>query len=140
MSGTNFLAVDAVSSNSEVSSGTNARQTDEAPVELPGAVRQTSAVDGNNLPNAQAEQEEAASREAVQQALDTISDNTSGLARDIEFSINEDLDQVIVTVLDSASEEVIRQIPGEQAIAIAERLASVADEQDAIGLLLDSLA
>ncbi|MCC6658518.1 MAG: flagellar protein FlaG [Rhodocyclaceae bacterium] len=50
--------------------------------------------------------------EAVQKAIEPV-------ARDLQFSIDKETGKTIISVVDAATKEVIRQIPGEEILAIA---------------------
>ena len=139
MSGANLTPVKTVAANSDISVAFRANSGTDTPQALPGSGRQDPAAEGIDLPNAPAEQL-ASSREAVAEALETIAESAEELGRKLEFSISESSGRVVVTVFDKNSEEVIRQIPGERAIAIAEHLASLSDDAPVLGLLLDSQA
>ena len=58
----------------------------------------------------------------VKQAVTDIADFVQNISRDLEFSVDEDSGRVIVTVLDSETKEVIRQIPPEEALKLAQNL------------------
>jgi flagellar protein FlaG len=66
----------------------------------------------------------------VNQAVRHISDYVQSLKRDLHFSVDEDSGRTVVTVVDPNSGEVIRQIPSDEVLAIARRLA------DASGVFL----
>jgi len=68
---------------------------------------------------------EPASDEKIQQAVDQIQDFTDQVARNLKFSIDEDTGKTVVKVLDSQTQEVIRQFPSEEAISIARTLDKV---------------
>ncbi len=53
------------------------------------------------------------------QAVSRLNDYVQNLRRDLRFSIDEGTGQTVITVTDSATQEVIRQIPSEEALAIA---------------------
>ncbi len=65
------------------------------------------------------------SDEKLQQAVDQIQDFTDKAARNLKFSIDVDTGKTIVKVLDSQTQEVIRQFPSEEAISIARTLDKV---------------
>lgn len=66
-----------------------------------------------------------ASDEQVQQAVDQIQNFTDKAAKNLKFSIDEDTGKTVVKVLDSKTQEVIRQFPSEEAISIARTLDKV---------------
>lgn len=71
----------------------------------------------------------------VKQAVSRLNDFVQNLRRDLQFRVDQDSDRVVVTVLDSESGEVIRQIPSEEVLAVAKSL-----EQAQHGLLLNEKA
>jgi flagellar protein FlaG len=71
----------------------------------------------------------------VKQAVSRLNDFVQNLRRDLQFRVDEGSDRVVVTVLDSESGEVIRQIPSEEVLAVARSL-----EQAQQGLLLNEKA
>jgi flagellar protein FlaG len=64
-------------------------------------------------------QPEQSSKEQVQQAVAEIQKAVEPMARNLQFSIDKETGKTVVTVVDSATNEVIRQIPGEEVLAIA---------------------
>lgn len=60
-------------------------------------------------------------------------------ARQLHFEINEDANRTVISVLDKDSGEVIRQIPSEEALALAIRLREASQgANQSVGVLLDS--
>ena len=76
------------------------------------------------ISNAQAGQSEKspASDAQVKQAVEKIQNSVDKLAQNLQFSIDEDTGKTVVKVLDSQTQEVIRQFPSEEAISIARAL------------------
>ncbi|ABI56056.1 flagellar protein FlaG [Alkalilimnicola ehrlichii MLHE-1] len=60
--------------------------------------------------------------EEVGEAVDRINEFVQLVQRDLEFSIDEDTGRTVVKVFDSQSEELVRQFPPEEILAIAEHL------------------
>lgn len=58
----------------------------------------------------------------VQQAVSRLNNYVQSLRRDLQFRVDEASNRVIVTVMDSESGEVIRQIPSEEVMAVAQSL------------------
>lgn len=65
------------------------------------------------------------SEEQVKQAVQKIQNNVDNLAHNLRFSIDEDTGKTIIKVMDVHTEEVIRQIPSEEAVEIARTLDKV---------------
>ncbi|MGE8360521.1 flagellar protein FlaG [Pseudomonas sp.] len=71
------------------------------------------------------EQGAATTRDQVEAAVATIQDFVQSVRRDINFSLEEGSGRVVVKVTDSGSGNVIRQIPSEEALQLAENLSEV---------------
>ncbi|MDH1261753.1 flagellar protein FlaG [Pseudomonas sp. GD03944] len=71
------------------------------------------------------EQGAATTRDQVEAAVATIQDFVQSVRRDINFSLEEGSGRVVVKVTDSGSGDVIRQIPSEEALQLAENLSEV---------------
>ncbi|NQD95465.1 flagellar protein FlaG [Pseudomonas sp. CrR25] len=73
----------------------------------------------------QVESGAAVTREEVEAAVATIQDFVQSVRRSINFSLEEGSGRVVVKVTDAGSGDVIRQIPSEEALQLAENLAEV---------------
>ncbi len=58
----------------------------------------------------------------VKQAVSRLNSYVQTLRRDLQFRVDEASNRVVVTVVDSESGEVIRQIPSEEMVAVAQSL------------------
>jgi flagellar protein FlaG len=67
----------------------------------------------------------SSSREDVEAAVATIQDFVQSVSRSLNFSLEEGSGRVVVKVTDSGSGDVIRQIPSEEALQLAENLSEV---------------
>ncbi len=74
-------------------------------------------------------------REAIKRAQDAL----PASSRDIAFSMNEKADTVVIKIIDRESKEVIRQIPSEEFLKIAEALEDRMEDIRA-GLLVEQKA
>lgn len=74
------------------------------------------------------------SGEQVKQAVQKIQETVDNLAHNLRFSIDKDTGRTIIKVMDAHTDEIIRQIPTEEAIEIARTLDKVQ------GLLLNDKA
>ena len=61
-------------------------------------------------------------KQAVENAIVSMQDATQAMQRNLDFSIDESTGRMVVKVTDSASGEVIRQMPTEEALRLAESL------------------
>ncbi|WP_425915736.1 flagellar protein FlaG [Pseudomonas sp. GWSMS-1] len=66
-----------------------------------------------------------ASREDVEAAVATIQDFVQSVRRSLNFSLEDGSGRVVVKVTDAGSGDVIRQIPSEEALQLAENLSEV---------------
>ena len=119
----------AATSTGEVASGS-------APRQLPA--------DGGNARPAEAQavrQQESAER--VREATRDVSDYIQTVSRSLQISVDDELGSPVVQVLDTETDEVIRQIPTEEVLEIARFLrgsVEAASERNAAaikGLLVD---
>jgi len=69
--------------------------------------------------------------DAVQKLNDFTNNNTQ---RNLSFSLDEDSQKMVVTVKDTHTREVIKQMPTEEALAVAKQIESM------LGLILDDKA
>ena len=113
----------------------SARADDVSPVEKNQAVgeRQELAAAEQDLPPG----ERADEAESLQKAVSDISAYVQNLQRDLQFRVDTDLGQTIVSVVDSETKEVIRQIPSEDVLERARFLEErAAADGGSDGLLL----
>ena len=66
-----------------------------------------------------------ATQEQVESAIKSVREYIEPFNSKLEFSINDDTDQVVIKVIDKDTKEVIRQIPSEEMLAIAKALDSI---------------
>ena len=77
-----------------------------------------------DLPPGSTGQDDSPAAKGVElgKAVSRLNDYVQNLSRDLQFSIDEETGVTVITVTDSATHEVIRQIPSEEALAIAHSL------------------
>jgi len=61
----------------------------------------------------------------VQEAVEQIQQFTQTMVHNLKFSIDDDTGKTVVKIVDSQTDELIRQIPSEEAINIARALGKV---------------
>ncbi len=86
---------------------------------------------GQNVPvtseNQEAERPEArkssaeVSREMLQETVKNLNGYAQNLKRNLQFSVDKDLNRTVIRVVDTDTKQVIRQIPSEEMLAIARR-------------------
>lgn len=62
--------------------------------------------------------------EDVRQAVSNLNDYAQMLHRDLQFSVDEDSGRTVIKVIDSETNNVIRQIPSEQVLELARHFSS----------------
>ena len=62
-----------------------------------------------------------AQREELNQAVSQLNDFVQNVQRDLQFEVDNEMGQTIVKVVDQSTQEVIRQIPDEVALRLAEK-------------------
>jgi flagellar protein FlaG len=88
------------------------------------AVRQDNPVSGNVVPEVANINGDAVNPAEISQAVNRLNDHVQNISRDLEFTIDEELNRTIITVYDSETEEVIRQIPPDEVLTLARYLES----------------
>ena len=83
--------------------------------------------DGKNLPPennkpGKTENETETSQENIEQAVQRMNDHVQLVKRQLEFKVDENSGRTVITVLDSDTQEVIRQIPNDEALHFAQKL------------------
>ncbi|WP_166252411.1 flagellar protein FlaG [Marinobacter salicampi] len=61
-------------------------------------------------------------REQLDDAVSKLNDFVQNVQRDLQFEVNNELGQTVVRVVDQETQKVIRQIPDEVALRLAENL------------------
>jgi flagellar protein FlaG len=78
---------------------------------------------GNILPVELTEKAEAKSVE-VKEAVSRLNDFAQKTQRDLNFQVDEDSGKTVIKVYDRQSEQLVRQIPNEEALEMAKRLSA----------------
>lgn len=79
------------------------------------------------------------SMKQVAQAVEEINKAMQSMSQSLEFSVDSDTDQTIVTVRDLNTDKIVRQMPSKEAIALAKELGKAVDKTQQ-GLLLNQKA
>ena len=85
------------------------------------AYRQSLPDQGPSVPSSAASTPQARQAELTQ-AVQAINSYVQNLRRDLQFTVDEATDRTVITVIDSETQEVIRQIPSEEVLALARSL------------------
>ena len=70
------------------------------------------------------------SRDELENVVSQLQDYVQSVQRDMQFHIDDATGRVIVQVIDSNSQEVVRQIPSEEMLAIARHLADAIENNN----------
>ncbi|MCC7136249.1 MAG: flagellar protein FlaG [Nitrosomonas sp.] len=89
------------------------------------ANRETADVPAASQKAAPVAQAGKSSPEQVEDAVKQIEQFTQSVAQNLKFSIDEDTGKTVVKIMDSQTNELIRQIPSEEAINIARTLGKI---------------
>ena len=79
----------------------------------------------------------AAPAKAPETAAQEINDYLKQSGSDLSFAVDKVSGLSYFQVIDSATKEVIRQVPSEEVLAMARKLRSMAKQTDASGILMD---
>ena len=99
------------------------------------AQRQTVAVEVTAVETQEVEVE--LSQEALEKVVSQLNAYIQNTQRDVDFSVDDSTGRVVVRVIDSASEEVIRQIPSEEMLAISRHLIESLETDQPKGFLIE---
>ena len=114
--------------DSEILSTSVARQSLSAPKANLKVVNTGKPVQQEARPE-QKQEVSAADQEAVKERLESsvsqLKDLVQSVQRDLQFSIDDFSGRTVITVLDSKTEEIIRQIPSEEVLALAKSIDSM---------------
>ena len=86
----------------------------------------------------QTEATDTVSRENLEEAVRNVSEHVQNLQRTLQFRVDDISGRSVVTVLDTETEEVIRQIPSDEMLVLSHKLAQLR-EQGEIGFLIETL-
>ncbi len=93
----------------------------------PVSTGERSVASGSDLPEAarprvDAAEPEGLDREALEGKLAELSEFVQSRQRDLSFSVDDDTGRTVVKVINTQTDEVVRQIPSEEILAIARRI------------------
>ena len=74
------------------------------------------------------------SEEDVKEVAKFLNESTELFNITIGFKVNEDINRIVVSIVDKTTDEVIRQIPPEEVVKLAERL------HEMVGVLFNETA
>jgi flagellar protein FlaG len=74
----------------------------------------------------------------IGKAIKELQAYVDGLGRNLNFRMDSSLDRTIVSVRDKNTNELVRQIPGDEVIAMSRQIQSLLDSSDGTGFLYDN--
>ena len=99
------------------------------------AQRQTIAVEVAEVETQEVDVE--LSQEALEKVVSQLNAYIQNTQRDVDFSVDDATGRVVVKVIDSESEEIIRQIPSEEMLAISRHLVESLETEQPKGFLIE---
>ncbi len=79
------------------------------------------------------------SREKLDKVVSELKDYVQTMQRDLNFHVDDATGRVVIRVVDSSTNKVVRQIPEEEVLALARRLEEMLDDMPK-GMLLEGEA
>lgn len=124
------MAIESVSAANTA----NAVQSTQQPRQPVEQVQFTSSAPENNTRvNEQVRESQDVSAEQLEAAIDRLNEIAASSQRSLNFSVDDSAEQVVVQVRDLSTDQVVRQIPNEEALRLAESfdrlLGLIFDEQ-----------
>jgi len=77
------------------------------------------------------------SQEGLEKVVRQLNAYIQNTQRDVDFSVDDSTGRVVVRVIDSESEQVIRQIPSEEMLAISRHLVESLENEQPKGFLIE---
>lgn len=77
------------------------------------------------------------SRGDMESVVSQLKDYVQSMQRDMDFHVDDQTGRVVIQVIDSNSNEVIRQIPSEEILAIARHLADALENNESRGFFIE---
>ena len=107
----------------------NSRQPVESPVKGPVDATQKAEVQSVSAGASVVDDDAKVAKESddLKQAVSQLNDFVQNMQRDLQFSLDKDSGTMVVKVIDTKSEKVIRQIPSEETLRLARSLAEQSD-------------
>jgi flagellar protein FlaG len=99
------------------------------------AQRQTVAVEVTAVETQEVDVE--LSQKALEKVVSQLNAYIQNTQRDMDFSVDGSTGRVVVKVIDSESEQVIRQIPSEEMLAISRHLVESLETEEPKGFLIE---
>ena len=120
------LAIMDVTSNNQTTTVASSRRVDPVMTNRIAGDRsgQNAPASGTHLPVNGASRAESVELPELERLAESITQFVRSMDRDLTFSVHEASGRTVVTVLDGATKEVIKQIPSEEFLRMSEALAT----------------
>lgn len=102
--------------------GTGSTAPDAASTPAAAAAPSVSRPGQTNAGSGQTQRQPAADQAEVRQALDEVREALAPVAQNLQFSIDDETGTTVIKIIDSSTDEVIKQIPSEEILAIAKAI------------------
>ncbi|EAR60084.1 flagellar protein FlaG [Neptuniibacter caesariensis] len=112
----------AIESMSAANAAANVVQPSQQPQQADKVQRQPVEPQNNERYQQQAKQTQEVSAEKLEAAIDRLNEMMKSGQRSLNFSVDSSSEKVVVQVRDLSTDQVIRQIPNEEALRFAESL------------------
>lgn len=80
------------------------------------------------------------SKEELEKAVKNVNHFADALSKNLRFSLDDKTGSVVVKIVDSSTEQVVRQIPSEEMLRISEAVSSMIDDALRPGLIIKQKA
>ncbi len=101
---------------------TNAKVQVAIPVKTAGPVNSNEGASKSAVVSKDAVSSAKPTHQEVANAMSKMQDFAQVVSRDLNFSLDEESGEVVIKVVDSKTDEIVRQIPSEEALRIARAL------------------
>ncbi len=102
--------------------GTSSAAPDAASTPAAAAAPSVARPGQTNAGSGQTQRQPVADLAEVRQALDEVREALAPVAQNLQFSIDEDTGTTVIKIIDSSTDEVIKQIPPEEILAVAKAI------------------
>lgn len=110
----------------------------EADNVVPLSARPVNAVVATEATDSEAQQAEVAP-EQLEEAVASVNEFVQSFSRSLQFNIDDNSGDTVVRVVDQETNEVVRQIPSEEILAISQRIQDLNEQlSDTTGVILST--
>ena len=110
----------------------------EADNVVPLSARPVNAVVATEATDSEAQQAEVAP-EQLEEAVASVNELVQSFSRSLQFNIDDNSGDTVVRVVDQETNEVVRQIPSEEILAISQRIQDLNEQlSDTTGVILST--